>query len=171
LFDALSAAGGLSQRAGRNVTITHRAQPDEAVLVKLSPTVGGDAGGNVEVLPGDTIVVAKAGVVYVVGDVGTPGGYIMDNNESVSVLQAVALAHGANRTAKLNDAKIIRRNPTGVQEIPIALGKILTAKAADLPLQDNDIVFVPNSAVKSAGRKGLESIIQVVTGIAIYHPY
>lgn len=170
LLDVLSAAGGTTQRAGRLVYITHRDQPDHPVSVKLDPNLGGDAGGNVEVRSGDTIVVTKAGIVYVIGDVQLPGGFLMDNNENISVLQAVALAHGPKGTAKLHDAKIIRRSPGGVEQMPIDLSKILTGKATDVALRDNDIVFVPNSTAKSAGRRGLESIIQVATGIAIYHP-
>ena len=47
-----------------------------------------------EVEPGDHIVVTRAGVVYVIGDVGRPGGYLIENKDTVTVLQALALAQG-----------------------------------------------------------------------------
>jgi hypothetical protein len=38
-------------------------------------------------------------------------------------------------------------------------------------LQSNDIIFVPNSALKTGFKKGLEAAIQTVTGVIIYHPH
>jgi len=48
------------------------------------------------------------------------------------------------------------------------LKSILTSKAPDVPLQPEDILFIPSNAVKSAGRRGLEAILQAATGVAIY---
>lgn len=124
-----------------------------------------------EVFPGDTIVVSKAGIVYVVGDVHKPSGVVMDNGTQMTVLKAIAMAEGANPTAALNSAKLIRTTPTGPQEMPLELKKILSAKSPDIHLQAEDIIFVPSSTVKGAGRRGLEAIIQAATGVAIYHPY
>ena len=80
------------------------------------------------------------------------------------------MAGGANPTAALN-GKIIRRTAQGPQEISIPLKKILSAKAPDPQLQAEDIVFVPGSAARSAGKLGLDAIIQAATGVAIYHPF
>jgi polysaccharide export outer membrane protein len=169
LYDVISVAGGLTLAAGRLVTITHRDRPGEPVTVSFdSDPAKSSSYNNVEVFPGDTIVVSKAGLVYVVGDVVQPGGYIMGNNERMTVLEALAFAKGANRNAALGSAKIIRRTPDGPHEIPIPLNKILSAKASDMPLQAEDIVFVPSSAAKSAVRKTIDSIVQVATGVAIY---
>lgn len=168
LYDVIAAAGGLSQRAGQLVTITHRDHPEQPVNIRFSSDPARTPENNVQIMPGDTVVVSKAGLVYVVGDVFQPGGFVMENNENVSVLQAVALAHGPNHTAALSRAKIIRKGSNGLTEIPIPLDKILSAKSPDLPLKAEDIVFVPNSAAKSATRRGLESIVQVATGLAIY---
>jgi polysaccharide export outer membrane protein len=125
---------------------------------------------NVSVLPGDTIVVSKAGVVYVVGDVKEPTGIIMDNPH-FTVLQAIAMAHGTNPTAKMGAAKLIRSVNGVPREIPIPLNQILSAKSTDLALQADDIVFVPNSVAKTATRKGLEAALQAATGVAIYGRY
>jgi polysaccharide export outer membrane protein len=169
LLDALSAAGGTTPRAGRSVTLTHRDQPETAETLMLSAP-DGQSMNNVSVRPGDTIVVSKAGVVYVVGDVKEPTGIIMDN-PNLTVLQAIAMAHGTNPTAKMGSAKLIRSVGGAPQEIPIPLNKILSAKGPDLALQADDIVFVPNSAAKTATRKGLEAALQAATGVAIYGRY
>jgi len=168
LFDAISAAGGTTAVAGQTATITHRGHPDSPETVKLSYGADGSAHSNVIVYPGDTIAVSRAGVVYVVGDVKLPSGIVMQQPR-LSVLQALAMAEGVNSTAKLSNAKLIRRGPDGPQELPLDLKKILSAKAPDPVLQPEDIVFVPASAGKKAITRSLEAIISTASGLAIYH--
>jgi polysaccharide export outer membrane protein len=169
LLDALSAAGGTTPRAGKSATITHRDHPEAAETIMLS-SPDGQKMTNVSVLPGDTIVVSKAGIVYVVGDVKEPTGIIMDNPR-FTVLQAIAMAHGTNPTAAMGSAKLIRSVGGVPREIPIPLNKILSAKGTDVALQADDIIFVPNSTAKSITRKGLEAALQAATGVAIYGRY
>ena len=169
LFDVISAAGGLSPRAGKRVTITHRNQPDRPITVELSTDPTKSIASNIEVLPGDTAVVAQAGVVYVLGDVGKPSGFTMDATEDITVLQAIALAGGANHTAALKNARLIRKNEDGqAQEVPIALDRIMQAKLADIHLQPGDVIFVPTNTAKSVLRRSAEAILQAATGVAIY---
>ena len=168
LFDALSAAGGTTAKAGKIVTISRRDKPTEPLSVTLSNDPEKASSANVEIFPGDTILVARAGVVYVVGEVGRPSGFIMDNNENLTVLQAIALAQGVGRTAALNNAKLIRKKGNQREEIPIPLKAILEGKSPDVALQGEDIVFVPNSAAKGAARRTLEAIVQITTGMAVY---
>ena len=168
LLDAISAAGGTTGRAGRKVTITHRGHPEQTESISLAGADGQMT--NIKVSPGDTIVVSKAGVVYVVGDVKEPTGIVLDNPR-LTVLQALSMAHGINPTAALGSAKIIRNVSGTSQEIPIPLKKILSAKDPDPVLQADDIVFVPNSAAKTATRRGLDAALQAATGVAIYGRY
>lgn len=170
LFDAISAAGGTTDKAGNSVTITHRNHADTPESVPLSYVGESSVHSNVHLLPGDTVVVSKAGMVYVVGDVHKPSGIVMQNSR-LTALQAVAMAEGTNPTAALDRAKLIRKTPEGLHEIPLPLKKILSAKAPDCPLQADDILFVPSSAAKSASRRGLEAIIEAATGAAVYRPY
>src|SRR6266566_1186802 len=171
LFDVLSVAGGTTPKAGQVITITHRDHPRELRTVLLSNDPAKSAEANVEIFPGDTVVVSKAGIVYVVGDVHKPSGVVMENGTQMTVLQAIAMAEGTNPTAALNSAKLIRKTPTGPQETRLELKKILAAKSPDIHLQAEDIIFVPSSAAKGAGKRGLEAIIQAATGVAMYHPY
>lgn len=169
LFDALSAAGGTTPRAGNTITITHRGRPNEVQTVKLPPNQTLPPKSNVAIAPGDTIVVSKAGIVYVLGDVRLPGGFVMDNS-NVTVLQAVAMAQGANTTAKLDRTILIRKTQDGKQEIPVQLSKVMAAKSPDLKLQADDVLFVPRSNAKAGFRRGLEAALETAVGIVIYRP-
>ncbi len=168
LFDVLSLAGGTGPKAGRVVSISRRDHPETPRNVMLSNDPSESAKSNIDVYPGDTIVVSRAGVVYVVGDVHKPSGVIMDNGTDMTVLQAIAMAEGTNPTASLNKAKLIRTTPTGRQELPLPLKDMLASKTPDMRLQAEDIIFVPNSAAKSATKRTLEAIIQTASGVAIY---
>jgi polysaccharide export outer membrane protein len=170
LFDAVSAAGGLTPKAGNTITVTHRSNPMEPQTVVLPPSQSFNPSTNVPVYPGDTVAVSKAGIVYVVGDVHMPSGFVMENAR-MTVLQAIALAQGTNTTAKVDKAVLIRKDANGPQQIPIPLSKILSAKAPDVALQAEDIVFIPRSEGKAAMRKTLDAIVQAATGAAIYRPY
>lgn len=171
ILDAISAAGGTTSKAGNTALLTRHGQPNHVESVPLDFKKEQMGQSNVAVYPGDTVVVSKAGIVYVVGDVKQPSGFVMENAH-LTVLQAIAMAQGANPTASLGSAKLIRKTPQGEPlEIPIALNKIMAAKSPDLPLQADDIVFVPNSAAKSFGRKSLDAILQVAAGAAIYRPF
>jgi len=167
LLDAISAAGGTTAKAGSKVTITRRSRPEHPEIVPLSYSAEASPTSNPQVFPGDTVVVSKAGIVYVVGDVKQPAGIVMENSR-MTVLQAIAMAQGTNPTAKLNSSKVIRKTPDGPKEIPIRLKNILGAKATDLVLQPDDILFIPSSAAKSAARRSIEAVVQTATGIAIY---
>lgn len=166
LFDLISAAGGLTEKAGRIVTLTHRVEPDKPVTVPLSRNLDDRPESNVTILPGDTIIVRKADIVYVVGDVGHPSGFLTESGR-LTVLQAIALAGGTSRTANLGGARIIRKGSSGMTETPVQLKKILEAKAPDLPMQGDDILFIPTSARKAVLGRTLEVAVQAATTVSI----
>jgi len=130
----------------------------------------GDPRFNVMVYPGDVVKVTRAGIVYVVGEVSKPGGYLLKTNENVSILQALALAGGLTRTSAGGRARIIRtETATGARrELPINLGRILHGKDPDQMLQAKDIVFIPNSAGKAALYHGTDGIVAIVGSALIY---
>ncbi len=168
LFDVISMAGGTTPKAGKIISITRREHPDTPHSYTMTNDANEVAKINVEILPGDTVMVSRAGVVYVVGDVHKPSGVIMDNGSEMTVLQAIAMAEGTNPTAALNKSKLIRRTPQGPQEFPLALKDMLASKAPDMHLQAEDIIFVPGSAAKGAARRSMEAIIQAAVGVAVY---
>ncbi len=168
LFDVLSLAGGTTAKAGKLVSITHRDTPQTPNTVAMSNDAAESLRSNVDIFPGDTIVVSRAGVVYVSGDVKRPSGVIMENGAEMTVLQAIAMAEGVGPDASLNKSKLIRRGPNGPTEIPLRLKDMFASKAPDVRLQAEDIVFIPNSAAKSAGKRSLDAIISTATGLIIY---
>ena len=172
LFDVLSLAGGTSAKAGKVVSVTHRDHPGAPVSIMLSNDPAESAKNNIEIFAGDTVLVSRAGVVYVVGDVHRPSGVVMDNGSDMTVLQAIAMAEGTNPTAALSKAKLIRRTPGGPKEQPLNLKDMLASRAPDVRLQAEDIIFVPNSAARSATSRTVEAIVQAATGLVVFglHP-
>jgi polysaccharide export outer membrane protein len=167
LLDMISAASGLTQFAGSTVSIRRRNGAEQVVQLDANDPQKALA-QDVELDPADIVVVSRAAVVYVVGDVGKPGGFQMQNNGRLTVLQAIALASGVNKTASLSHAKIIHKDPSGFKEADIHLSKLLQGKAPDRELAPEDIVFVPNSKVKSAVAGGYASAVQAAATAAIY---
>ena len=185
LAQVLSKAGGLRNDAGNTVNIT-RSQTWGAIPL---PNAKIDASGqfttadvnvkslmdaknprdNIMMQPTDVISVPRADLVYVVGAVNKPGGFVLNERENMSVLQAVSMSEGLTKTSSPKGAKILRGGMTeGRKEIPVNLSKILSGNQPDVPLLANDILFVPTSGVKSAGYRVLEAAIQTGTGIAIF---
>src|SRR5271155_777514 len=167
LFDLISAAGGLGDKAGRSVTIEHHGDPSQKVTLQLSSNLAEDTQNNVDIFPGDTIIVSKAGIVYVVGDVNHPSGFMIDDN-NLSVLKALALAGGSTRTSALNKTRILRQTPNGIQEIPVNLKKVLYAKAPDLPLVKGDVLFIPGSAGKAAAYRTADAAVTLTSSLAVF---
>ena len=168
LFDMISAAGGTTPKAGRDILISHRTDPGKVQKLTFSSETDKQyMVVNVDVFPGDTIVVTKAPIVYVVGDVKLPGGFVVDKSNGLTILQALALAQGATNTAALNSSKLIRKTADGPKETPIYLKKILEGKAKDLKLEADDILFVPHSAAKGA-MQGVSAALQTAAGAAVY---
>ncbi|QNI30757.1 SLBB domain-containing protein [Alloacidobacterium dinghuense] len=158
LFDAISAAGGLTVKAGRAVTIIHAGQKDHPEIITLPEGTSFEQ-ANVTIYPGDTIVISKTGVVYVVGEVAKPGAFLMENNTSMSFLKAIALAQGTTKLASQKHTLILRKTSTGTLQYEVPLNKIYQGEAPDLQLHAEDIVFVPTSNVKTYGAIGLQGAI------------
>lgn len=169
LFSLISTAGGLTDRAGKSITVTHLGQAP--VTVPISHNIDDHPESNISVLPGDIVTVRRADIVYVVGEVNRPSGFLMDSGH-LSVLQAIALAGGTNSTAKLNAARIVRKGPAGLVIVPVQLKKLMEAKISDLPMQADDILFVPTSARKLMESRTAEAAVQMATaaGIVAIHP-
>lgn len=143
---------------------------DESLQVDLKDLLASpNPAYNVEVNPGDIVKVPRAGIVYVVGEVRKPGGFLLRTNENISVLQALALAEGTTSTSSEKGARIIRTGKNGSrEEIPINLKRILTGKAADPMLASKDILFIPNSATRAAFYRGTEAALSITGGLIVY---
>jgi len=166
LFDAVSSAGGFTPNAGHTLTILHKRSQDPEQVVDLSGGQNNEQ-TNVQIYPGDTIIVSKAGVVYVLGEVNKPGAFLIENNTSISLMKAIAMAGSTTKMASLKRAIIIRKSPEGSVEMEVSLDKIYHGKSSDLALHPEDIVFVPLSNLKNYGAMGIQAAIEA----AVYSVY
>ena len=189
LYEVLSLGGGLTTDAGNRVEITRNLKWGAIPLASAKEDATGqfsvasvnvksimeasDAAENIMIKPEDVISVPKAGLVYCVGAVHKPGGFVLGQSESLSALQVLALAEGLDKGSAPDKAKILRAVP-GVStrtEIAVNLKKLMAGKGQDLPLKADDILFIPNSAAKNAASRTAEAAIQIATGVAIYGRY
>jgi polysaccharide export outer membrane protein len=191
LVQVLAMAGGLVRSsqagpgAGRYLYITRPSgfdnlEPmDGAELVapnKLKVNIkkllfnNGD-GPNVMIRPKDQIIVPRAGVVYVVGDgVMHPQKIILEDQDNITVLEALAEAAGLAPLASKNKARIIHRSEGGaVHERIVNIGNILKGKAPDPSLSSNDVLFVPRSLGRSTESSTAATAIGVLSGWVIWH--
>lgn len=186
LIEVLSMAGGMADDAGCCVRITRRKEWGELNLPGSAPDstgqfIVGDARlksvlgaqkpeENILIRPFDVISVPRAELIYVIGQVRKPGGFVLRERERLSVLQALSLAEGLDRGAAPDRARILR--PGGDlgtrREIPLNLSRILKGQAEDVALGPDDVLFIPGSAAKSAALRTAEAAIQIGTGIAIW---
>ncbi|MBL8210408.1 MAG: polysaccharide biosynthesis/export family protein [Bryobacterales bacterium] len=186
LYEILSLAGGLNPDAGNSIRISRKKAAGVLPLSRVVLDPSGDyqvadlsvkdvmtarnPQDNIEILPYDVISVPKGELVYVIGAVKKSGGFLLSEREKVSVLQALTMAEGLDRLAATKNAKILRQTEASEQrkEIGVNLKEILEGRAQDVAMLPNDILFVPNSAAKSAGMRTLEAAIQIGTGVAIF---
>lgn len=150
LVDVLAIAGGTTITAGNEVQITHDATDAEPLLVHYSRSTDPEAVANVLVHSGDTVQVKRAGIVYVLGAVVRPGGFVMQEEGTLTVLQAISLANGTSVSASTGTIYLLRRNEDGTEvDIALPFKKISHGKRADIPLRAMDVLYVPTSTFKS----------------------
>jgi polysaccharide biosynthesis/export protein len=180
VVEALSMANGLSSNAGSTVTIVRGPASAEATgepagsvqILDLNRLVkGSDLSANVEVRKGDIISVSNAEVVYVVGAVTKPGGFVLpDPASGMSVVQALAMAEGFSRLAATHHGLILRASTsaTARQLVPVDVGQLLTGKEADMRLAPNDILYIPESSAKKTLKVMGDIAMAAINGVAIY---
>jgi polysaccharide biosynthesis/export protein len=170
LYGVVSEAGGFTSAASRKIAVIRKNLADP-IRVELPRNLSDDLSGNIDILPGDTITIPRAPIIYVVGDVGRPSGLLVDNG-TLTVLQALALAGGTNHTAKLSGARIIHKTPAGMIETRVEVKKMLEAKAPDVTLQADDILFIPVSGARVLAGRTFDAAMTAATAVGIYsvHP-
>jgi polysaccharide export outer membrane protein len=168
VVDVLAMAGGMTYIADRHITIQRFGSTKQTVEYYYSNAGGTAFSDDPMVYPGDTVVVSKVPVVYVLGDVSKPGGYpVNTNNSKMTVLQAIALAGYANHTAAVGKSRLVRETPTGVQEIDLPVGAMQKGKMPDVALLPDDVIYVPFSFLRNVGVNA-QGILASATSAAIY---
>jgi polysaccharide biosynthesis/export protein len=166
LIDVLAMVGGLSEVADRHILVEHVAAKQQSEVF-LSNRSDDALNANVMIYPGDKILVPKAGIVYVLGDVGRPGGYVMQNESRITVLQALAMAGGANVTASETHTRLIHNKNGQFDQQDIPLKDMERGEVPDLLLQPDDVLYIPFSFGKHVVM-GTASIMASTTSALIY---
>lgn len=183
LIEILSLAGGLAEDAGHSLKITRRREWGPIPLPGAAPDPTGQftiaevnlkalieaktPEQNIPILPNDVVSVPRGEMVYVIGDVRKSGGFVLKNRDTISVLQALSLAEGLDKTAAPKKARILRSIPGAEKrtEIPVNLKAMLAGDANDLTMHADDILFVPGSKTKAA----MLTAVSVVGMVAVWH--
>lgn len=186
LLQVLSQAGGIADDAGNKILIT-RSDPDpvdatdtvdpstpalpQTFTINLSDLLQtGDSRFNIPLVGGDVVSVPRAGIIYVVGAVNHPGGFLLENDlDKMTMLKMLSLAGGTTNTAKMGNAVILRKNSeTGKRDqVPVDLKKVMHLKTQDVQMQDNDILFVPDSNGLKALHRAGDVAVSLTTGVGL----
>jgi polysaccharide biosynthesis/export protein len=152
LLTVLASAGGVTTAAGGDIEVRHPVSggPDEVRHIPYANGREPTAAETALVYPGDSIFVRRAGVIYVLGAVTRPGGYLMVNAGKLTLTQAVAAAYGTTAVASPNRTVIIRRDGDKLVRLQLDMNKEQRGEVSPFPLQDGDMVYVPTSKLKSA---------------------
>jgi polysaccharide export outer membrane protein len=186
LLQALSQAGGISENAGSTVFVTRPAptvsesadsgdasapSAAQTFTINLSDLLeSGDSRFNIPLVGGDVVSVPRAGIIYVVGAVTRPGGFLLQNDlDHMTMLKMLSLAGGTTSTAKTKNAVILRKNlTTGKRDqVPVDLNKVMHLKTEDVQLEANDILFVPDSSGLKALHRAGDVAVTLTTGLGL----
>ena len=169
LDDVIAMAGGETEYAGKTIEIRHEENVSQRTeVISYSRSVDNNVLSKTVVRPGDTVTVKRAGIVYVLGGVTRPGGYVMQEDGDLNVTQALALAYGTTMPAAVGSMRLIRKEDDGrVEEMPIPYRDIVKGKVAPLQLRAEDVIYVPISKVKAVLDTSL--VNTAAAAAVIYH--
>lgn len=186
LVEVISLAGGLAPDAGSAITVTRQMAKGKIPLENAIDDSSGrfsivhlrlhdvmeakTPADNILVQSEDVVTVARAQMVYVMGEVERPGGYVLNDRESLSLLQALSLAGGMKPTASAKKTKVLREEKGKAERVEVTsnVPRILSGDAPDMQLHADDILFIPNNLPKSASMRAIEMAIQMGTGLVIW---
>jgi polysaccharide biosynthesis/export protein len=188
LLDALAKAGGLSDMAGTEIlvtrsNVTHEATETQVGGVGIEPVAEhvtvrrlmkeADPNVNFVLHGGEEILVPEAGKIFVAGNVKKPGAFLVRDGTENSVLKLVALAEGL-APFHFRTAYIYRPDAAGArQEIPVELDKILDRKSPDVPLQVDDLLYIPDNKGKRLTANVIDKLSgfgsAVGSGLIVWH--
>jgi polysaccharide export outer membrane protein len=165
LFEVLAAAGPLPINASHVVTILRPGQQKPIIVdIGTDPTQAAQA--NIQILPRDTILISRVGVVYILGAFPKQGAIPLDQNSPLTLMQATALSGGVGFEGRYEDLRIVRTVGLERKEVKTDIKHVLHGTAPDPVLQADDIVYLPSNALKAAVKSGgigtLSSILSLL---------
>ncbi|MFT4113474.1 polysaccharide biosynthesis/export family protein [Silvibacterium sp.] len=169
LYDALAAAGGVTASEGSSITVTHAYDSTHPITVNVTTQDYSPEIKATVVLPGDTVVVNRAPLIYVVGDFVHSGAFYIQGGTKLTVLNVVSLAQGFNKTAAMGKAAIVRPLPDGTaQTIRFNLNKVLKNQIPAPVMQAGDVLVLPRSGWKDFGLTALPGATNAVVDAVAY---
>jgi polysaccharide export outer membrane protein len=163
LFDVLATAGGLPATASHVITISRPGVP-EPIIVDLGTDPLRSSLANVPIFAGDTLIISRIGVVYVIGAFKTPGVIPLNQYAPLTLMESTAISGGLNFQGKYNDVRLIRTVGDHRTVVKLDIQRILHGKDPDPILEANDIVFLPDSTIKAAMNNGsLGTLLGIVS--------
>ncbi|MGZ4887057.1 MAG: polysaccharide biosynthesis/export family protein, partial [Candidatus Aminicenantales bacterium] len=151
LLQMISQAWGLTDKATDEIFILRDGGDGSASSIPIDLKdlmVNGNQKLNIAIEPNDVINVPvdKEIRVFVFGRVTQPGALKFKISEKVTLLSAIAQAGGLAEGAKQSGVLITRKDKSGKeQKIRVNLKDVISGKRKDIPLQEGDVVFVPES--------------------------
>jgi polysaccharide export outer membrane protein len=151
LLEIISQAGGLTSEAGNEILVMRRLPDGLTQTIRISIqdlVLKGDPALNIILEPSDivNIPIDKIIRIYVFGQVRTPGALEVKMSNIPTVVRAIAQAGGFSDRAAQGSVIIKRVDEKGKEkEIRVNCKDILKGKKKDIPLQENDVVFVPET--------------------------
>ncbi len=153
LLDVLAVAGSLPASASHVITILRQGQ-ERPIVVDLGTNPAASARADIEILPGDKILISRVGVVYILGAFKVQGAIPLQQTSPLTLMQATTLAGGAGYEGKFKDLRIIRTTGLTRNVVTVDIKAILNGQAPDPILQADDIIFLPSDALKAAIKSG-----------------
>ncbi|MGH9607927.1 MAG: polysaccharide biosynthesis/export family protein [Terracidiphilus sp.] len=165
LLDAIAACGGFTPLASHTITVR---RADHTITVQLGTDPRQAGRSDIELQPGDTVIVPRVGDVFVVGAVKSQLAIPLAGDYPITVLRAIAMAGGVNYGAALSKARIIRPTADNQHvEIMLDLKKVMYGKQQDVALKSDDVLYIPTNAFKDALSAGAASVaVTALYGIA-----
>jgi polysaccharide export outer membrane protein len=163
LLDVLAVAGGLPPTASHVITIS-RPGVAEPITVDLGTDPLRSRLANIPIFPGDTLIISRIGVVYMIGAWRSPGVIPLTQYAPLTLMQATALSGGLNFQGKYNDVRLVRTVGDHRSVVKLDIQRIMHGKDPDPILEANDIVFLPDSAIKASINNGsLGTLLGIVS--------
>jgi len=163
LLDVLAQAGGLPESASHVLTISRPGVPDP-IIVDLGTDPVQSLAANIPIFPGDTIIVARVGAVYLMGSFKVQGKISLPSNTPLTLMQAVALGGGTSVDAETSQLRLIRTVGNKRTVVRLDEKRIIYGRDPDPILQPNDILFMPNNVIKTVLANGqLASVLGLLS--------
>lgn len=144
----------------------------EVIRIDLQPLKeGGKFDQNLVLRNGDVFYAPRRTieVVYVIGDVGRPGGFEIPEESTLTALQAISWAGGPARTAKMSKGVLVRFDGGQRSEMPVDFDAMLRGSTPDIEVRPNDVIFIPGSEAKTLGYGIMSTIPRaLLTGLLIF---